>query len=125
MLVSKMTYFFDTYAIIELIEGSSSYKKFEEFRIVTSVLNIGEIYAIFLRNDGKERADKWFEGCSFDILEFSLDDIVKATYFRYINRQKNISITDSVGYILSLKHKLKFLTGDRQFQNMSNVEFIK
>ena len=125
MSVSKMTYFFDTYAIIELIGGSSSYKKFEEFRIVTSVLNIGEIYAIFLRNDGKGRADKWFEDCSFDLLEFTPDDIVKATYFRYINRQKNISITDSVGYVLSLKHKLEFLTGDRQFQNMPNVEFVK
>lgn len=120
-----MIYFFDTYAIIELIGGSSSYERFEEFRIVTSVLNIGEVYTIFLRNEGKERADKWFENCNFDLLEITPDDIIKAAYFRYINRKKNTSITDAVGYILSLKHNLKFLTGDRQFHNLPSVEFVK
>ena len=120
-----MTFFHDTYAIIELMQGNPSYKKFQDFKIITTVLNIGEVYAILLRNDGKAKADEWFENFDFELLEILPEDIVEATRFRYINRKKSISITDSVGYTLSLKHKIKFLTGDKQFEDMQNVEFVK
>src|SRR3989344_9214321 len=111
-----MTFVHDTYAIIELMEGNPSYEQYQDFKIITSVLNIGEVYAILFRNDGKKKADEWFENFDFELLEILPKDIVKATYFRYINKKKNMSITDTVGYILSIKHKLKFLTGDRQFK---------
>lgn len=120
-----MTYFYDTYAIIELMEGSFSYNKFRDFKIVTSVLNFGEVYTIFLRNEGKTKADQWFENFNFGLVEITPQIIIKAAYFRYAQRKKDLSITDSVGYTLSLKHNLKFLTGDKQFENMPNVEFIK
>ena len=121
----EQDYFFDTYAIIEIMEKSISYEKFKDFKITTSVLNVGEIYNIILREKGKENADEWFKNYSFELLEITPDVIVKATYFRYLNKSKNISSTDAVGYFLSLKHNLKFLTGDRQFENLANVEFVK
>ncbi len=120
-----MTYFYDTYAIIELIEGSFSYSKFQDFKITTSVLNVGEVYTIFLRNEGKNKADQWFENFNFELIEITPQVIVEAAYFRYTNRKKDLSITDSVGYTLSVKHNMKFLTGDRQFENIPNVEFVK
>ena len=125
MLVFKMSFFHDSYAIIGLIEGNQSYKPYQDFKIVTSVLNIGEVYAILLRNEGKNKADEWFANFNFDLLEILPEDIIKATYFRYINRKKKISITDAVGYTLSFRHKLKFLTGDKQFEHMPNIEFVK
>ena len=120
-----MEYFSDSYAIIELAEGRSSYNKFQGIKIVTSKLNIGEIYQITLRKHGKETADNWFKEINFELLEITPEIIVDAIYFRYLNKKKNLSLTDTVGYTLSLKHKLKFLTGDRQFENMPNVEFVK
>ena len=125
MLVSEMAFFHDSYAIIELMEGNKFYKPYQDFKIITSVLNIGEVYAILLRNEGKNKADEWFRNFNFSLLEILPEDIVNATYFRYINRKKGISITDALGHTLSLKHKLKFLTGDRQFENLPNVEFVK
>ena len=125
MLVSDMAFFHDSYAIIELMEGNQFYKPYQDFKIVTSVLNIGEVYAILLRNEGKNKADEWFANFNFNLLEILPEDIIGATYFRYINRKKDISITDAVGYTLSLKYKLKFLTGDRHFENLPNVEFVK
>ena len=107
------------------MEGKPSYKQFQDFKIITTVLNIGEVYAILLRNDGKKKADEWFENFDFELLEILPEDIVEATHFRYLNRKKNMSITDTVGYTLSIKHNLKFLTGDKQFENMLNVEFVK
>ena len=120
-----MPYFFDTYAIIELIELNPNYNRFDNLKIVTSVMNLGELYNIFLKDKGRKEADDFFETCNFEFLEIPPKIMVEAVRFRYKNRKKNISLTDSVGYILSQEHKLKFLTGDRQFENLPNVEFVK
>lgn len=120
-----MNYFSDTYAIIALAEGTLSYNKFQGIKIITSVLNIGEIYQTILRKHGKDTADNWFKKINFELLEITPEVIVDAIYFRHINRKKDLSLVDAAGYILSIKHNLKFLTGDRQFENMPDVEFVK
>ena len=45
-------YFFDTYAIFEIINGNRAYEKYKEYPIVVSVLNIAELYAGLLREKG-------------------------------------------------------------------------
>ena len=118
-------YFFDTYAIIEIYKGSKNYERFKSFNITTGVLNIGELYQLYLKREGKELADTWFDQMNFEILELSPEIIKEAVHFRFINKGKNISLVDAVGYVLSLKHKLRFLTGDQQFEKVSHVEFVK
>ena len=120
-----MTYFFDSYAIIELSESASSYEEYKGFEIITSVLNIGEIYQIILRKKGKEEADDWFKNINFKLLEITPEIIIEAVYFRHSSKKNNFSLPDAVGYKLSLKHNIKFLTGDKQFENMPDVEFVK
>ena len=118
-------YFFDTYAIIEVTKGNEPYKKFKDLRIITSVLNVGEMYQITLRKNGKDEADEWYKNSNYELLEISSDIMIEAIYFRFINKRTNISLVDAVGYILSHKHNLKFLTGDNQFRDLPNVEFVK
>ena len=118
-------HFFDTYAIIEVTKGNESYEKFKDLIIITSVLNVGEMYQITLRKHGKDEADEWYKNSNLELLEISPEVIIRAIYFRFINKIRNISLVDAVGYILSLKHNLKFLTGDNQFRDLPNVEFVK
>lgn len=120
-----MTYFFDSYAIIALAEGNPSYDLYNGIEIITSVLNIGEVYQIILRKQGKESADEWFKKINFKLFEITPEIIIEAVYFRHLNKKNDVSLPDAVGYVLSLKHNLKFLTGDRQFEKMPNVEFVK
>ena len=120
-----MNYFFDSYAIIEIFENSSSYEKYKECEVITCVLNIGEIYQIILRKKGKEDADNWFKNTNFKLLEITPEIIIEAVQFRHSNKKNDFSLQDAVGYNLSLRHNLKFLTGDRQFENLPNVEFVK
>ena len=120
-----MSYFFDTYAIIELMKNNPNYEKFKEFEIITGIMNIGELYNIILRTKGKESADSWFKSCDFELLELTPEIMVKSIYLRFANKSKNISAADAIGYVTSLKHNLKFLTGDKQFEKMMNVEFVK
>ena len=41
-----------------------------------------------------------------------------------INR-RDVSYVDCLGYTLAKKLGVKFLTGDEQFKDMENVEFVK
>ncbi len=45
--------------------------------------------------------------------------------FRIKWKDREVSITDCIGYIMVNKLKIKFLTGDKEFENLENVEFVK
>lgn len=120
-----MDFFYDTYAIISLIEGNENYNQYKNSIITTSILNFAELYNIFLRDQGKQTANYWAKKLNFNLLEIDKDSMIKAVEFRFDNRKKDISLPDSVGYILSFKNNIKFLTGDSKFKNLKNVEFVK
>src|SRR3989338_4658376 len=118
-------YFFDTYAIIEINKGNNAYEEFAGMQVVASILNLGELYQVYLREQGKETADKWFATFTAELLEITPEVMIKAVYFRFLNKKKNLSLPDAIGYVLALKHRLKFLTGDKEFKGLPNVEFVK
>lgn len=120
-----MDFFYDTYAIMSLIEGSENYNKYKGNIITTSILNLAELYNIFLRSQGKQTANYWAKKLNFIFLDIDKESIIKAVEFRFNNRKKDLSLTDCVGYILALKNNIKFITGDSKFENMENVEFVK
>ncbi|MEM3374153.1 MAG: hypothetical protein QXE31_02935, partial [Candidatus Woesearchaeota archaeon] len=59
------------------------------------------------------------------VIEISINNILEANIFRYKNKEKKLSFTDCLGYVIAKEMKIKFLTGDKQFQNMENVEFVR
>ena len=121
----KMSYFYDTYAIMSLIDGDENYNEYKTNIITTGILNLAELYNIFLRTHGKQTASYWVKKLNFNILEIDKDSLFSAVEFRFDNRKEKLSLTDCVGYILSLKNNMKFLTGDEKFENKKNVEFVK
>lgn len=118
-------YFFDTYAILEIINGNPNYSKFKDLNIVTSILNIGELYYALLRDYNQKTADFWCDKIKFDLIKVTQDICIRASYFRYENKEKKLSYVDCIGYQLALSYNLKFLTGDEKFKNLVNVEFVK
>jgi|SRR3989344_3790598 len=118
-------YFFDTYALFEIIEKNEKYEKYREFPLIVSVLNLAELYGTVLRELGAEKADELYGKFVFQIVEITPEAIIEAVKFRYENRKDDVSLPDSVGYLLAKKHKLKFLTGDKFFENRDGVEFVK
>ncbi|MBU0472382.1 MAG: PIN domain-containing protein [Nanoarchaeota archaeon] len=114
-------YFYDTYALAKIVLGDEKYRKYDQFDIVTSKLNLMELYLFMLRNKipGPKSIYEMFEESTVDIQN---EDVFQAIKLKLKN--KNISYVDVVGYILSKKHKVKFLTGDKAFKGMPNVEFV-
>ena len=120
------TYFFDTYAFYEIINGNPAYKNYEkEIAIITSKLNLMELHYGMLLLHGKEKADEYYE----KFLEFTVeieDEIIKmANYFRAEYRKRKLSYVDCIGYTIAKLRNIKFLTGDMQFQDLENVQFVK
>ena len=116
-------YFFDTYAIIEILKGNDNYEKYKKNKVLTGILNIIELHYFLLRRD-EQLARKITLDYSKFILPLTLDIIFEANIFRYKNKRKKISTADSIGYVLALKNNILFLTGDKEFKGLDNVEFV-
>jgi len=118
-------YFFDTYAIAEIINGNSNYARFSLEPVIITIFNLAEVYWISINHYSEQEADEIYlrySGCVVDISEDVLKEAIK---FRKKHKSKNLSYTDCIGYIYALKNSLIFLTGDKEFKDLNNVEFVK
>ncbi len=123
-----MPYFYDTYAILEYTSGNKRYSRyFEEDYGFLTVLNLMEIYYALLKEHGEKAADEGYSALSRFLCEFDDMDIKGAMKLRLNlrNRGLNVSYADALGYQLSMKFKVKFLTGDLVFKDLENVEYVR
>ena len=122
---SEDKYFFDSYAIIEVINRSPQYERLRDVSITTNVLCLGEVYYYFLKVHNKQTADFWIEKLNVDVLSITKEITIEASQIKFDYKKKQFSYPDCIGYVSAKKNKLKFLTGDREFKGMDNVEFVK
>ncbi|MEK6850825.1 MAG: PIN domain-containing protein [Nanoarchaeota archaeon] len=120
-----MGYFFDTYAIIEIIKNNQNYEKFKESAIKTCALNIAELHFFLIEFAGEEEADKLVKELNISLLEQTKENAIEASKFRYKNKKLKMSYADCLGYITAKSNDLIFVTGDDAFKNLESVEFIK
>ncbi len=122
-----MSYFIDTYAMIEYLNGNKRYAKYFERELCTSKLNLMELYFLVLREHGESTADRSY--ATFKVFETSFDDedVKEAMKMRLRLKagKTHLSYADALGYQLSKKLGVKFLTGDDAFKHLPNVEFVK
>jgi len=121
----ELEYFFDTYAVIEIIAGNSSYNNFVSKAPTITIFNLSEIYYIVLNKLGEKKANEVYNEYSKCTVDISDEILKEAMKFRQENKKKDLSYADCIGYTYALKNNLVFLTGDKEFQNLENVEFIK
>jgi len=119
-------YFFDSYAIIKLIDNDKNYLPYKDKSIVTTSLNLMEVYYYFLRKFNKRTAEYWISKLNVELINnIPIDIATQAAEFRLSNKKERLSYIDCLGYIFAKKWKMKFLTGDREFEGKENVEFVK
>ncbi len=116
-------YFFDTYAFFELIKGNPNYSRFQEVRGITSIFNLMELSYGVRRKATLEEAEHYVKKFTPLLIEVKPEDLIKATQLKFENRK--LSSADSIGYEISRRLGVKFLTGDMEFRHMKNVEFVK
>lgn len=110
------------------LSDNSNYRTyFEECDGFLTKLNLMEITYRTLELHGAQAASEVTNLFAKYTLDFDVSDIVSSMKLRLKLKKdgRNISYADALGYHLALKNKLKFLTGDREFEGLGNVEFIK
>ncbi len=118
-------YFFDSYALVELLEANPSYETYKTKNITCSRLNLFETYYAILKKVGQEAADGFLNRFDGTIADIGNDVIRSAALFRWKYRERRISMTDAIGFTIAAKLGMPFLTGDRQFEDLPNVEFVR
>lgn len=124
-------YFYDTYALYEIISGNLKYEKYKEGIIITSLLNLIEFHYSLLLKYNEETSKKFLELIIREciVVDITQEIIIEANIFRLKNKplsnKKKFSYTDAYGYILAKRLGAKFLTGDEDFAKYDNVEFVK
>ncbi len=120
-------YYWDTYAIVLLLEGDGRISKYIDEEGITSTLNVMELCVYLLRNDlpCRKIVKEILSGFSL-IYQFPVDVVTEAARLKDKKRRegKKWSYTDAMGYILALRTGSIFLTGDREFEGEKNVEFL-
>ena len=55
------------------------------------------------------------------------EDYIEASSFRLDQRRlgRNVSLVDTLGYVIANKLGIPFLTGDSAFKDLNNVEYVK
>ncbi|MBI2449475.1 PIN domain-containing protein [Candidatus Pacearchaeota archaeon] len=120
-----VSYFFDTYSIIELIEGNQRYAKYEDESATITIFNLAEIYWVVLNKLGEKQADEVFKEYKDAVAEIDDDTLKEAIKFRKENKKQDFSYADCIGYIYAKRHGMKFLTGDKEFEELPIVEFVE
>ncbi len=124
-----VNYVLDTYAIIEYLKGNKKYiekiKNAEKFAVTR--LNLMELYFASLRDNDEETAERHLEAYrQYEVYidEKLIKDAMK-TRLRLKRSGLDISYSDAIGYQLALNNDAKFLTGDKEFEKLDGVEYVK
>lgn len=120
-----MKFFMDTYGLIEIAYGNKFFEKYLDNDVITSKLNMAELYYVLnLKYNGKTAA-YFFNLFSKLVFDFPPELIPKAMELRFKYKDKALSYIDCIGYVFARENKRIFLTGDRAFQGMDGVEIIR
>lgn len=118
------TFIFDTYAISEIIKGNKNYLPYIDKKIIINNFIFAEV-CYFLVREKYNNSDKYCDKYSKFIVSVKPSLIKEAMEFRYKNKGKNLSMADCISYLMSKDLGIKFLTGDKEFENLDNIEFVK
>jgi len=125
IIEDKEDFFFDTYAFYEIIKENKNYEKYLSAGIITTKLNLFELYHIFLKDGYDDLANSSLDEYYPFAQDFNESVIKEAAKMKKSLNKRDLSMADCIGYCMAKYFGIKFLTGDRQFQDMENVEFVK
>ena len=118
-------YFLDSYALIEIAKENKNYEKFNQTNNITTLMNLLEVHNRIIKDFSEVIADSVIQKLKRMVIDFDLEDIKLASRTKAKFRSKKLSYIDCLGYAISLRRDLIFVTGDKEFKDMENVEFVK
>ncbi len=119
------TYFFDSYALIEILKGSPSYDKYIGADFLLTKLNLFEVYESILKDFGEKEAILFLEDYYGFAIDYEKETIIASAKLHLSMRKRHVSMTDCIGYTIAQQYNIPFLTGDKEFRDLDGVEFVQ
>src|SRR3989344_4967573 len=110
--IEENSYFFDSYAFFEIIKENKNYLPYLSSEIVTSKLNIFELYHGFLKENNEVLANISLDKYYPFIADFNEGVIKEAAKLKARLNKRDLSMADCIGYMAAKQLGIKFLTGD-------------
>lgn len=117
--------FFDSYALLETYKGNKNYEKYKQVNVVTSYLHLYELYYNLKKEYEEEEIKDFYQFLQNFCINLEFEWIPEAVEFRFLYKNRDLSYADCLGYVIAKNLGIKFLTGDKQFKDLPNVEFVK
>lgn len=115
---------YDTYALMELSNRNPNYEKYISGEIVINDFIFAEFCYQLIKDNDKNLHEHLSE-IEPAIIKLAPKIIKSAMKFRYENKNKKMSMTDCISYFQAKELGIKFLTGDKEFKDLLDVEFVK
>ncbi|MBS3077249.1 PIN domain-containing protein [Candidatus Pacearchaeota archaeon] len=117
-------FLYDTYALIELLNKNPNYESYADEEIVINDFIFSEFCYQLIKADEKN-AETYLSEVESAIVKLNTKTIRDAMKFRYTHKKQKMSMTDCISYTQAKELGIKFLTGDKEFEHLDNVEFVK
>ena len=122
-------YPFDTYALVCLVQDKPSYRRFADSIVLTTRYNLMELYYSVLHDYDEKTAKAVYRRYKSCVVCVSDDIVFRAMALRLklkrSNPKCNLSYVDCIGYECAKALNISILTGDKEFEDMDDVEFVK
>ncbi len=118
-------YVFDSYALFEILHGNPNYAPFENQTPIVNEFILAEYCRGLLKETDEKTSFSLAQRYEQHSSPVNLRLIMDACIMHRKHAKQNLSIPDCIGYIQAQRLGVKFLTGDKQFEHMENVEFMK
>lgn len=118
-------YFFDSYAIIELLRGNPQYLPYGEKAVTITFLNLMEVVHSVVMEFGEKKGKEIYEKFQGDVQGVDWPIILQMTQLKQKLHRRNVSYADCLGYAFAQQKGMLFLTGDKEFKGLPGVEFVE
>jgi hypothetical protein len=121
-------YFLDSYAIIEIARGNSSYQPYQSEPSLTGRWNLLEAFYILARLGEGGLAEKALAALAPHSVELQVELIPRVAEFRLRRKGatgQRFSYVDAAGYVCAREFGYTFLTGAHEFERLPGVQFVR
>ena len=113
------------YALVEIHDGNPKFTPFLNEEIIITDLTMAEFYGVLYNRFDKITADYWNRKFKTFCVPVSQEILLKAAMLKVDLKKQGVSLIDCVGYTFALENNMDFVTGDKEFEKMKNVQFMK
>jgi predicted nucleic acid-binding protein len=111
--------------MVEIVKENKAYENYLHEEFYTTIFHLYELYYNILKSYDEETAREIFYQFQEFLIEVENEAVFEASRLKLEKNKSSLSYADALGYVISLQNNMKFLTGDKAFFNVENVEFVK